>query len=208
MKLWNAKGLRTSLGRGRKSTVHEPSGDSVFKLGAAVPIFSRLFVGGRIKSREGSIRKIGSRLEKMVTVEKGKIEKVIAAAERTDIHSLVQRARSLRDKLENAACSKVKFVGTEDEEGEAPAPGRPPKPKPIQVICAKAIARDVLGKDQTTGMVTGKGATQKFKRMDLQVYLEKCVQGGGKVTIAAAVVDALTAGAKKTDVEIDVTGDL
>lgn len=203
MKLWNAKGIKTSLARGKKPSVSEPQPDSVFKLGAAIPIFSRLFVGGRIRSRESSISKISRRLEKMVTTEKGKIEKVISAAERTDIHSLVQRARSLRDKLEDAACSKVKFRETEEEE-EAAAPGRPKKVVPLNILCVKAIAREVFGKAQTTGMVSGKGAAQEFKRDDLNIYLKKCVADHGKVKISAAVVDALTGGAKKADVEVDV----
>lgn len=206
MELWNLKGVRTSLARGPKSTVQVPD-DSVFKMGAAIPIVSRLFMGQRIRHREAAIRKIGSRLKEMVAKEEGKIEKVIAAAEKTDLHSVVQRARSLRDKLEDAACAKVKFTESEEEEAESEGkPGRPKKVKviPINQLCIKAIAKDLFDKDQTTGMVTGKGSGQEFKRDDLNVYVKKCVDGKGKTTIPAAVVDAITGGAKTGDVEIEV----
>lgn len=202
MKIWNTKGLTTPLSRGKESSVH-----TVSKLGAAIPIFSRLWTSTRIKSREGSISKLGRRLDKMVSKEMIKVDKVIAAAEKTDIHSVVERARSLRNKLEDAACAKVKFRETAEEaEEEAAKPGRPPKKEPLSNLCIRAIADKLFGK-APTGMTKGKmkEGTASFSDPDLQNQLERCVSAGGKIKISAVTVKLLTAGAKDTDVEIDAS---
>lgn len=203
MKTWNGRGIKTSLARGRSSSAPD-STDSVLRLGVAIPIVSRVLVGTRIRMRESAISKLGLRISKIVDKEKAKVEKVVAAAERTDIHSLVNRARSLRDKLEDAACAKLKFPEIDEEEGEARKPGRPKKAKPLNILCIKAIAKGIFDKDETTGMVKGKDASQTFKRDDLNVYLRKCVDQGGRVKITGAVVDSLTDGQKTGDVEIKV----
>jgi hypothetical protein len=206
MKIWNEKGLKTSLTRGKRSPAPEASPDSVFKLGAAIPIFSRLYIGARIRSREGAISKVGRKLDKMVSRESIKIEKTIAAAEKTDIHSLVQRARSLRDKLEKAACADVKFRETAEEEEEAAKPGRPPKKEHLSTLCIRAIADKLFGK-APTGMTKGKmkEGTASFSDPDLQNQLERCVTAGGKIKISAVTVKLLTSDAKDTDVDIDVS---
>jgi len=195
-------GIRISLAKGRAKPAPE-RGDSVFKMGQ-VPILSRFFVRARIRGREKAISKIAQRLENMVTDERQRIENVIKAAERTDIHSVVRDARALREKLEDASCVKPEFEKIAEEVEVERKPSRPPKRVPLNILCIKAIAKDVFGKDQTTGMVEGKGAAQEFKRDELNVYLRKCVDSGGRVSISAAIVDALTGGAKKSDVDIEV----
>jgi len=208
MNLWNLKGVRISLSRGPKSTVQEPSPDSVFKMGAAIPIFSRIFVGQRIRHRENAVAKIGRKLDKMVTVEKGKIEKVIAAAERTDINSLIVKAHALEDKLNQAACKKTKFVESEDDssDGSEGGSGRVKKLEPLGSRCIRAIIKGVFDKTDLTGKTNGslKDGTSTFKdtMVDLQGFHELCIKNNGKVTIPAGVVDAY--GVKTGDVEINV----
>jgi hypothetical protein len=206
---WNTKGIRTSLSRGPKSTVHEPSPDSVFKMGAAIPIFSRIFVGQRIRHRENAISKIGRTLDAMVTAEKGKIEKVITAAESSDIHNLVVRARNLREKLEDAACTKIKFSDRDDDEADVPSkPGRPAKAEPKNVICIKGIA-GALFVNGSHGKVVGKGSAQTFKPnvAGLNTYVDDCVKNGGKTTLPDVIVSTFTGGAKTGDVSIDVSSE-
>jgi hypothetical protein len=208
MKTWGVRGVRTSLEQNGKPMIRNSASGSVLRLGVTIPLVTRFFVGRRIKSRESAISKIGHRLSQMVTAEKGKIEKVIAAAERTDIHSLVDRARSLQDKLEEAACVKVKFRETEEDEepGRPSKPARVPKKEPANILCIKAIAKELFGKDETTGLVTGRDDAQRFKhkRGGLNPHVEECMKSG-RTTIPAVLVDVLTSGAKKTDVEINVS---
>ncbi|MGH9391171.1 MAG: hypothetical protein ACRD1Z_16270, partial [Vicinamibacteria bacterium] len=123
MKGWNKSGLRTSLTRGRKLPVTEPSSESVFRLGG-IPIVDRWLANQRIRGRQQSIKKIGDKVEKMVSKERQKIESVIDFARRTDIRTVHDSAIALRDKLEKAACVKLKFKEVEeDEEAEVKIPG-------------------------------------------------------------------------------------
>lgn len=204
MRRWNAKGIRISLSKGRAKPAPEEA-SSVFRLGIVIPVISRVIIGARIRSREKAISKLGRRISSMVDKEKAKVENVVSAAEQTDIHSIIQRARALREKLEDAACAKVKFPEAGEKVEDAIKPVKPPKIEPLNILCIRAIARVLFDKDYTTGMVSGEGSEQRFRRSDLNIVLDKCVEQEGRLKVPADIVQSLTSGAKKVDLEIDTT---
>ncbi|MGH9389816.1 MAG: hypothetical protein ACRD1Z_09385, partial [Vicinamibacteria bacterium] len=193
MSNWNVRGIRTSLARSKKASVREPSPTgSVFRLGVAIPLISRFFAGMRIRAREKSIKTIGERIEGMVTKERGKVEDVINYARRTDLKSVFDRALSLRDKLEDAACTKLKFV--DEDEVETGKPAHLKKELPLRYKCAKAIVAKVMGKDTLTGKTSGKKDEPSLRltgqAAGLNSFLDLCEKQGGKVTVTK-----ITAGA-------------
>lgn len=178
--------------------------DSVFKLGLSIPIISRFFLNSRISGREKAIKKLGNRIEKLVTAERQKVERVIDIARRTDIKSVYDRALALEGRLEDASCVKPKFSEEDEASDESPKAARHKKVDPLNIRCIHAISRGLFDNDQTTGRVSGKGSAQRFKRDELNVYLDKCIQGGGRVKITGPIVDSLTDGAKTTDIQVEI----
>lgn len=112
-KTWGTKGLSNPTPNGKGKPEPKASVRSV----GAIPVVTRFFANMRIRNRQKSIDKIGNRIEDLVTKERHKVEQVIKAAEKTDIHKVIMDARALRDRLEEAACAKVKFRGGDGDEG-------------------------------------------------------------------------------------------
>jgi hypothetical protein len=205
MKIWNRSGLKTSLSRGRKI---ETLSESTFKIGG-IPIIDRWLANQRIRGREQSIKKIEDKVKDLVTKEHQKIDSVIDFAKRTDIKTVYDRALALRDKLEDAACTKIKFSDRDDDEVDVPSkPGRPAKAEPKNVICIKGIA-GALFINGSHGKVVGKGSAQTFKpnSAGLNIYVDDCVKNGGKTTLPDVTVSTFTGGAKTGDVSIDVSSE-
>jgi len=93
MKTWNRTGLKSPLGQ--------------------IPFFSKFMVNMRIKGRKKALEKLHNKIEKTLSDERLKVSKLVEAAERTDSHSIVQRAENLEDQLENVCPCK----GTERGKG-------------------------------------------------------------------------------------------
>lgn len=87
------------------------------RTGMGIPILSPWLAKRAIAAREDSIAKIDKKVSNLVKDEKAKIDKAVEKAEKTNKHDLIVRAHKLREKLEDAACAKMKF-DTGDEMDE------------------------------------------------------------------------------------------
>ena len=151
---WGSKGLRNP-------TPGSPTGPSVKRMGANIPIVSKLFVGLRIRGAKKAIDKLENQIENNVGKIRQKVDDIVAAAKRTDSARLIEDAKKLQDRLEEASCVEPKFRETDDGEkggGRAPALTAQEKHE-IKIKCVKGAnaAAGVLWKSGT-----GHGGDPKY----------------------------------------------
>lgn len=153
-KTWGNKGLRNP-------TPGQATGPSVKRMGVNIPFVSKLFVGMRIRGAKKAIDKLENKIENNVAKVRQKVDDIVAAAKKTDSAHLIDEAKKLQDRLEEAACVEPKFRETDDGEkggGRAPALTAQEKHE-IKIKCVRAAnsAAGVLWKSGT-----GHGGDAKY----------------------------------------------
>ena len=126
-----------------------------------IPIVSKLFVGLRIRGAEKAINKLEDKIENMVGKARQKVDAVVAAAKKTDSANLIEKAKKLQDRLEEASCVEPEFRESSDDKGgggRAPALTAQEKHE-IKIKCVKGAnaAAGVLWKSGT-----GHGGDPKY----------------------------------------------
>lgn len=157
-KRWGVKGIQAPSPVAGKAA---PAGkkSSVNRIGN-IPIISKVFVGLRIRGAKKGISKLENKIENMVGKYRQKVDSIVAAAKKTDSARLIDEAKQLQDRLEEAACVEPEFresVGPDDA-GRTPALSKDEK-RQIRITCT-TTANAAQGVAWKSG--TGHGGDPKF----------------------------------------------
>jgi len=151
-KTWTTKGLRNP-------TPGPAPTHSARRMGA-IPVVSKLFVGLRIKGADKAINKLEDKIENMVGKARQKVDSIVAAAKKTDSANLIERAKKLQERLEEASCIEPEFREGGDGKGGGHAPALTAQEKhEIKIKCIRGAnsAAGVLWKSGT-----GHGGDAKY----------------------------------------------
>lgn len=157
-KTWGNKGLRNP-------TPGQATGPSVKRMGVNIPFVSKLFVGMRIRGAKKAIKKLEDQIENNVSKVRQKVDDIVAAAKKTDSAHLIDEAKQLQNRLEEAACVEPEFREDGGEGGGGGAGGgRKPKltaqqKRDIKIKCLRA-ANSAAGVLWQSG--TGHAANAKY----------------------------------------------
>jgi len=125
-----------------------------------IPIVSKLFVGLRIRGASKAINKLEDKIESMVGKARQKVDSIVAAAKKTDSARLIEDAKKLQDRLEEASCVEPEFREGQDDKGGSRAPALTEQEKhEIKIKCVRGAnsAAGVLWKSGT-----GHGGDAKY----------------------------------------------
>jgi hypothetical protein len=151
-KTWATKGLRNP-------TPGPAAGHSARRMGT-IPIVSKIFVGLRIRGAAKAINKLEDKIENMVGKQRQKVDSIVAAAKKTDSARLIEDAKKLQDRLEEASCVEPEFREGQDDKGGSRAPALTAQEKhEIKIKCVRGAnaAAGVLWKSGT-----GHGGDAKY----------------------------------------------